>query len=124
MATSSVSNSFIILSAFILVCLVLNRRLKRSSKLPPGPPGWPIVGNLLDMPKEFEWLQYKKWSDLYRATFCPLSTNSGIHAKAAPESDIIHLNVLGTSIIVLSSLEAMNSLLKDKAAIYSDRSFP
>jgi hypothetical protein len=37
------------------------------------------------------------------------------------DSDIIHLNVAGTSVIVLSSLEAAVNLLEKRSAIYSDR---
>ncbi|KAF7981381.1 hypothetical protein HWV62_33865 [Athelia sp. TMB] len=54
------------------------------------------------MPQEFPWYTYKKWSEELN-------------------SDIIHLNVLGTSIIILSSVEAIGTLFDGKAAIYSDR---
>ncbi|KAJ7235516.1 cytochrome P450 [Mycena rebaudengoi] len=78
----------------------------RSSKsklpLPPGPPKLPLVGNLFDMPPEFEWKTYMKWSKQYN-------------------SDIIHLDVAGSSIIVLNSVEAANDLLLTRSAIYSGR---
>lgn len=38
-----------------------------------------------------------------------------------PASDIIHLNVAGKSIIILSSLEATNDLMVQRSASYSDR---
>lgn len=57
---------------------------------------------------------------------CVLTESSLINyttdATASQDSDIIHLNVLGTSIVVLSSLKAINDLLDGRAAIYSDRS--
>ncbi|KAJ6620363.1 cytochrome P450 [Mycena sp. CBHHK59/15] len=62
----------------------------------------PLVGNVFDMPATFEWETFMEWSKKY-------------------DSDILHLNVAGTSIIVLSSAEATNELLEKKAAIYSDR---
>ncbi|KAJ7118811.1 cytochrome P450 [Mycena epipterygia] len=62
----------------------------------------PLVGNLFDMPSIFEWLTYMEWSKKYN-------------------SDILHLNVAGTSIIILSSLEAANDLLEKRASLYSDR---
>lgn len=37
------------------------------------------------------------------------------------DSDIIHLNVAGTSIVVLDTLEVANELLDQRSAIYSDR---
>ncbi|KAJ7247322.1 cytochrome P450 [Mycena rebaudengoi] len=78
----------------------------RSSKsklpLPPGPLKLPLVGNLFDMPPEFEWKTYMRWSKQYN-------------------SDIIHLDVAGSSIIVLNSVEAANDLLLKRSAIYSGR---
>ncbi|KAJ7052941.1 cytochrome P450 [Mycena amicta] len=78
--------------------------VKRSSKLPlpPGPRGWPIIGNLLDMPSGFEWETYMRWSREYH-------------------SDVIHINIAGTSIVVLSSIEAARELLEKRGNLYSDR---
>lgn len=33
--------------------------------LPPGPPGLPLIGNLLDVPKEFMWLTFEKYRQEY-----------------------------------------------------------
>ncbi|KAJ6491300.1 cytochrome P450 [Mycena vitilis] len=82
----------------ILLLQLLGRRGKLS--LPRGPRKWPVIGNLLDMPTEREWETYMKWSPEYN-------------------SDIIHLNIAGTSIIVISSAEVANRLLR--SAAYSDR---
>ncbi|KAJ7097114.1 cytochrome P450 [Mycena belliarum] len=70
--------------------------------LPPGPTKLPLVGHLFTVPSAFEWETYQKWSRRYN-------------------SDIIHLDVAGTSVIVLSSLEAASTLLEKRSAIYSDR---
>lgn len=34
-------------------------------RLPPGPPAWPVIGNLLDMPTSHEQYEYAKWSEKY-----------------------------------------------------------
>jgi len=35
--------------------------------LPPGPRGWPIIGNLLDMPKGDFGKAYTEWARMYGA---------------------------------------------------------
>ncbi|KAJ7454160.1 cytochrome P450, partial [Mycena latifolia] len=78
------------------------RRNRSQLPLPPGPTKLPLVGNLFDVPATFQWEKYMEWSKEY-------------------DSDIIHLDLLGQSVIVLSSLEAATALLEKRSAIYSDR---
>ncbi|KAJ7483546.1 cytochrome P450 [Mycena latifolia] len=89
----------------VLAFVVLFYGLKRNRSrlpLPPGPKKLPLVGNLFDMPTERQWEAYHKWSKEF-------------------DSDIIHLNVVGTSIVVLSSMEAVRDLFDKRSALYSDR---
>ncbi|KAJ7828642.1 cytochrome P450 [Mycena leptocephala] len=81
----------------------LSRRNRSTLPLPPGPRKLPLVGNLLDVPADLAWEKYMEWSKEYN-------------------SDIIHLNLAGQSVIVLSSLEATEALLEKRSALYSDRS--
>lgn len=62
----------------LLICplFVLLALLIRGKERPrPGPPGLPVVGNLLQIPKSHPWLQFQDWSKLYGEsdTFRPLS---------------------------------------------------
>lgn len=53
-------------------------RSKRRAPLPPGPKGLPLIGNVLDMPKELEWLKFSQWNDQYgEPSF--VVTSSGNH---------------------------------------------
>ena len=37
--------------------------------LPPGPKGYPLIGNLFDMPIHKPWLVYDQWRKTYGKTF-------------------------------------------------------
>ncbi|KAF8874943.1 cytochrome P450 [Infundibulicybe gibba] len=63
--------------------------------------GLPIIGNLLGMPVHEQWVVFGEWSKTY--------------------GDIMHLNVLGQSIIDLSSTRRTTDLMEKRSLIYSDR---
>ncbi|KAI0687567.1 cytochrome P450 [Earliella scabrosa] len=73
----------------------------RSASLPPGPPGWPIIGNALDFPKHDRGRGFKELSAKY--------------------GDLARLKVFGQHTIVLGSYEVACELLDKRSAIYSDR---
>jgi hypothetical protein len=37
--------------------------------LPPGPKGYPLIGNLFDLPVNKAWLVYAEWSKIYGGPF-------------------------------------------------------
>jgi hypothetical protein len=52
------------------LCLYLfiafrDHRRRRGLSYPPGPPSQPIIGNLLDVPKEAAWITYADMSKKY-----------------------------------------------------------
>ncbi|KAJ7058080.1 cytochrome P450 [Mycena amicta] len=90
-----------ILLGTLCIYLLLGRRPKRLP-LPPGPRKLPLVGNLFDVPAERQWEAYERWSKEHN-------------------SDIIHVDIAGTSIVVLSSMEAIHELFEVRSSLYSDR---
>ncbi|KAG2370134.1 cytochrome P450, partial [Suillus spraguei] len=50
---------------------------------PPGPPGWPLIGNILDMPHIKPWLIFTEWGKKY--------------------GHISHIEVFGQHIVILNS---------------------
>ena len=48
-------------------------------------------------------------------------TLDNIHLMPSTDSDIIHVNALGTSIVILNSYEVAVNLLDKRSGIYSSR---
>ncbi|KAF8576043.1 cytochrome P450 [Ramaria rubella] len=101
MTILSVSTTLVTVVCIFLAWLTKRKTPKRKVPLPPGPRRkWPF-GNLFDMPVKDPWLVFTEWRKTH--------------------GDIISLQILGNTIIVLNTLETVNALLDKKGAIYSNR---
>ncbi|KAI9465400.1 cytochrome P450 [Lactarius psammicola] len=69
-------------------------------KLPPGPRGYPIIGNVLELRSQ-QWLKFTEWRKQY--------------------GDVIYLNAAGQPMVILNSQKVAADLLDRRAGIYSDR---
>ncbi|KAE9386746.1 cytochrome P450 [Gymnopus androsaceus JB14] len=78
---------------------------QRKTSLPPGPRGWPIIGNLLDVPLMHPWKVYDRWAKQY-------------------DSGILSLRIPGATLIILNDLNIVQDLFSKRALIYSDRAHP
>lgn len=65
--------------------------------------GYPLVGNLFDVPKAYPWLKFHEWGDQY--------------------GPIFKLEILGSTIVIISSEKIATDLLALRGAIYSDRPY-
>jgi hypothetical protein len=80
----------------------LNRRKSSNGlPLPPGPKPLPLIGNLLDMPKQKDWETYRAWNERY--------------------GEVVYVEALGSKLVVLSSATVINELLERRSTIYSNR---
>ncbi|KAK0435818.1 cytochrome P450 [Desarmillaria tabescens] len=85
--------------ACFLVALAFFRS-RKSAMLPPGPKGWPVIGNIFDMPTHSDWLTYAEWGRKY--------------------GPICSVNLMGQRMIIVNNAKILADLDR-KGAIYSDR---
>ncbi|KAJ3892985.1 cytochrome P450 [Lentinula edodes] len=100
--TSASGGIAIAVTGIAAVSLASSMIWRRSRHYPPGPPQLPIVGNWFDLPSTEPWVKFADWSEHY-------------------QSDLIHLNVFGTHILVVNSAEVAKALFEGKSALYGDR---
>lgn len=107
----------------VTISLLLSRALgaRRRGSLPPGPPGYPIVGNLFDIPTDDKWKVYARMArDLGVSTMIVQSTQLTEFSRLG--SDIISLRLpIGPSLVILNSAACADALFVKRSAIYSDR---
>ncbi|EKM51684.1 uncharacterized protein PHACADRAFT_150298 [Phanerochaete carnosa HHB-10118-sp] len=88
--------------AGLVLLFVSSRQRQRSYPLPPGPRRLPLVGSILDVPKENAHLVLQRWSRAYG-------------------SDVLYFEILGTHYVVLNSCKATVDLFERRSNVYSDK---
>ncbi|PCH41344.1 cytochrome P450 [Wolfiporia cocos MD-104 SS10] len=94
-------DAFVAVALIVLVDRILKGNNSRARTLPPGPEGWPLIGNVLDMPTSYEWQTFSAWSEKW--------------------GDIICVTIFGQPMVILNSPQHAFEILDKKGAIYSDR---
>ncbi len=61
----------VFLSGGLLLLVEQSRRRRRRLALPPGPPGLPVVGNVLDFPQSHYGAEFSKLAAKYGVSPCP-----------------------------------------------------
>ena len=88
---------------------------------PPSRRGWPLLGNLFDLAAVLgtEWEAYIEWGKELSMSV-KLVVNKSSH-RSPLGSDIIYVDAMGQSIVVLNSKELADTLLEKKSLIFSSR---
>ena len=103
---------------YLFIAFRDNRR-RRGLPYPPGPPPRPILGNLLDVPKEAPWVAYADMSKKYGTGKHPRDTSPKL--MRASQGDVLCFRIFGQVIVVLCSLSAIKDLLEKRGEAYADR---
>ncbi|KAL5504696.1 hypothetical protein ACEPAH_7359 [Sanghuangporus vaninii] len=85
----------------MLACSAARLLLKKRLKLPPGPPGLPVLGNALQIPTTQAWKTFADWGKLY--------------------GPVAFAEVLGRPMIIVNSITVARDLMERKGASFSDR---
>ncbi|KAI0964999.1 cytochrome protein [Xylaria arbuscula] len=103
MAIHLVISLLLATAAVVGVKIFLDAIKRKPGPLPPGPKGWPLLGNIADFPKagEPEWEHWLKHKDIYG----PISS----------------VTALGTTQVILHSAELASELLEKRSSVYSSR---
>ncbi|KAJ7127635.1 cytochrome P450 [Mycena epipterygia] len=90
----------ILAAAALSLCYYMYTR-KSTMPLPPGPKGWPIIGNVLDMPKSHAWKTFARWGDIY--------------------GGIMSITLLGQPFVIINDPEIATEILEKRGSVYADR---
>ena len=110
------------LALYLIILYVYRYLASPYRKLPPGPRGYPIIGNVLELGKG-PWLYFtelqKKYGQFVIYTFLsPLPFLRHVRRLAG---DLVYLNAAGQPIIIVNSQKVATDLFDRRAGIYSDR---
>ncbi|KAJ7482980.1 cytochrome P450 [Mycena galericulata] len=99
MFTPTPTDGFIVATVVALGCHLYTTR--KSLPLPPGPKGWPLIGNVLDMPKSHAWKTFARWGDIY--------------------GGIMSITLLGQPFVIVNDPAIATELLDKRGTLYADR---
>ena len=115
------------LCAAASLALVLKWRRNRSKPpYPPGPKGYPLIGNVLDVPQDIPiWQAFVPLAQKSSKYPSHLSLeNTQLKVPSIQDTDVLYLKLLTTDFIVLNSTEAITDLTEKRSNIYCDRVSP
>ncbi|KAJ6477966.1 cytochrome P450, partial [Mycena vulgaris] len=98
---SSLDSRWILVLVAILPLCVRYARKAGGPSLPPGPRGFPLVGNIFDVPTGDIWLKFAQLGEVW--------------------GDISSITLFGQTMIIVNSLKIAEDLLDVRGANFSDR---
>ncbi|KIK93481.1 hypothetical protein PAXRUDRAFT_828946 [Paxillus rubicundulus Ve08.2h10] len=89
---------------FVFMLSARRRRAQRNGlPLPPGPRGFPLIGNVFDLNIAAPWVSYEQWGKKY--------------------GGLVYSSIFGHDVIIINSTKVAYELLDQRSTIYSDRPY-
>lgn len=109
-----------LLACFTSYRLFFSRKYPHS--LPPGPKGWPLIGNAFDMPKTHSWRTFAQWGKKWGRSKCSIYCYSvWPRIFTFLSGPIMSVKVLGTPFIIISNPDIADEMLGKTGSLYADR---
>ena len=93
------------------------------SRFPPGPPSIPVLGNVHQLPQEYQERTFADWGKSF-GEYSKFSAREDGSLKAfgvLGAGDVVYAKIFRRPLLVLNSLRAAQDLLEKKSANFSDR---
>ena len=106
----------------ILALITLYRASERDRlSLPPGPRGWPLIGNLLDIPQSDIVKTQAQWARKYGAWLRIYNHCLGVIDLKQIPGKVVYVDAAGQPMIILNDVDLANELLDKKGVTCSNR---
>ena len=93
---------------------------KRNKRVPPGPPRYPLIGNLLNFPAQ-GWTEiFPKWHAKY-GTYISRSLNRLFIESPLAPGHLVYANLMGTPVFIIGDRQVAEELLNTRGAVSAGR---
>jgi len=124
MSEKYVGPALVVVAAVVTFAMLRRQWTSRRPPYPPGPKGYPLIGNVFDFPKNPIWEGFARMAKEHgeqRALSRPTLAPSGCLNWRITETDILHLDMMGSHLVLLSNSDVATDLLERRSVIYGDR---
>jgi hypothetical protein len=116
---TSILDILVLVASLTAFLAIRDYQRRQGLPYPPGPRPLPLIGNLMDIPREFSWLTYTQLSKKYGMIYFTVRVHWRL--TEGMTGDIISFRAFGQVVVVLNSIKVNKDLIENRPDIYSDR---